>query len=411
MLPPCVLAAAFAAALFCCTTAAVSSSSSALPRMIGQFPLTSPGFLRYSPEADTMLVTTFGALGSGGLYLFNNFSATWNTDISAAQPSNTASGLVWPNVPTNVPSSMFNTDVENFLLIGDGFLVPGKQTGNVVAVTTNSLNTWTYLAPPDADFFYHKAVPFDVDNDGDLDIVTCRATLPFLAKGHGELLWLENNGSGLESTWPAHVLQSGPDIIFDIHPWSTPANLTIASGEFFNARVTLTVVNFGTVVKYDVIDDTIGAIDDVGFHNLDGTGVPNLLVTNHVSVESLSGVFAYTWNQASSNWTRTILSQGFKTRAWFQGMSPGFVYPLYPQPANPSGFPTIAIAGDGTYELYLLLPTSKPLVYTRQTLLVANGTVAALEVGDFNGDGWTDMLVPNYDLSQMYAFTFKPSSL
>lgn len=399
------------AALLLLATAAAAQQ--ALPRMVGQLAFPSPGFLRYSQDADTMLITSFGPLSSGSLNLFANFSTIWNNGIGSAPAPQTAGGLVWPNLPTEVPSAMFNSDLANFLLIGDGFLVPGKQTGNVVAVTTDALNTWTDLAAPDSGFFYHKAVPFDVDNDGDLDIVTCRATLPFLAKGHGELLWLENTGSGLESVWPTHVLQQGPDIIFDIHPSSTPANLIVAAGEFFNARVTLTVIQFGKVVSYTVVDNTIGAIDDVGFHNLDGTGVPNLLVTNHVSTEALSGVFAYTCTDpsmpGSANWTRTILSQGFKTRAWFQGMSPGFVYPLYPQPGSPNGFPTIAIAGDGTYELYLLLPTSTPLVYTRETLLVANGTVAALAVADFNGDGWTDMLVPNYDKGMLYAYTFRPA--
>ena len=397
------------------SAAVASPDANSLPTMVGQFPLESPGFLHYTPQDDTMLVTTFGALGSGGLYLFNNFSSTWDSAISSAKPSQTTTGLVWPNVPTRAPASMFGEPGnENYLLIGDGFLVPGKQTGNVIAVSTESLYKWTYLAPQDSDYFYHKAVPFDVDGDGDLDIVTCRATLPFLQKGSGQLLWLENKNTGLNDTWPAHVLQNGPDIIFDIHPWSTPGNLTIASGEFFNARVSLTVVQLGKVVRYAIVDDTIGAIDMVAFHQLDGTGRPNLLVTNHVDIEALSGVFAYTSadvsNPGAGNWTRTTLTQGFHTRAWFQGMSPGFAYPFYPNAANPSGFPTIAIAGDGAYELYLLLPTTKALQYTRVTLLAANGTVAALSVGDFNNDGWTDMLVPNYDLSTMYAYTFKPSS-
>jgi len=41
-------------------------------------------------------------------------------------------------------------------------------------------------------YFYHMTETYDMNNDGRLDVLTARATLPIISKkGHGELLWLE----------------------------------------------------------------------------------------------------------------------------------------------------------------------------------------------------------------------------
>jgi hypothetical protein len=85
-------------------------------------------------------------------------------------------------------------DVDTFIF-GDGFLVPGKSTGSLSLVTPNANNSSSFsvrkLTVDKSDWFYHEGKFIDVNGDGLLDIVTCRALSHLYGGGAGELIWLE----------------------------------------------------------------------------------------------------------------------------------------------------------------------------------------------------------------------------
>ena len=128
--------------------------------------------------------------------------------------------------------------VSGLLLVGDGFLIPGKDTGSlslvpingdaVISLTTPKSGWWASCGKrrgyaksdgamgthdqmcPSHDFrgrtcvgmaarapgyFYHTAQWIDLNGDGKLDLVTARATTPLVGSGSGELLWLEQPAS------------------------------------------------------------------------------------------------------------------------------------------------------------------------------------------------------------------------
>ena len=100
-------------------------------------------------------------------------------------------------------------------------------------------------------WFYHRALLFDVNGDGVIDIVTARATPPGskqqvvcvlaclhrcasrVTRGQGELLALLGPSFANEK-----VLVSGPDFLFRLCDLSRDGTLQVLAAEFYNKRLT-----------------------------------------------------------------------------------------------------------------------------------------------------------------------------
>jgi len=96
---------------------------------------------------------------------------------------------LWPNEVNHVPKSLITKagsrpqqgDIDDALLVSDGFLVPGKDRGGIYIIKnpSNPNSEWTAcLTDPKGDnWFYHRAVWVDLTGDGRKSILTARAKL------------------------------------------------------------------------------------------------------------------------------------------------------------------------------------------------------------------------------------------
>ena len=68
------------------------------------------------------------------------------------------------------------------LVIPDGFLVPFKTDGAVKLMDITNKTGPYIISESDSsgDWFYHRVEWHDMDGDGDMDMVTCRAREPVI---------------------------------------------------------------------------------------------------------------------------------------------------------------------------------------------------------------------------------------
>jgi hypothetical protein len=73
-------------------------------------------------------------------------------------------------------------DCDEVLIVGDGFLVPGKSTGSISVIKNleDNHSKVIELSHEKKGWFYHLALVIDMNNDGRKDILTARATKSLL---------------------------------------------------------------------------------------------------------------------------------------------------------------------------------------------------------------------------------------
>jgi len=141
-----------------------------------------------------------------------------------------------------------------------------------------------------------------------------------------------------------------------------------------------------------------------------GDGRSQLLVTNHDHNEEVARVVAYEIPEdlMTGTFVKHVLASGFKTKFSLTpgAASPGFAYGFYPR-ANSEGPKHILLEGDGSHQVYLLSPVQdQRLTYEIKLVTDIGGTVGALLIRDFDGDGIMDVLVANNDDNEISSFTF-----
>ena len=175
-----------------------------------------------------------------------------------------------------------------------------------------------------------------------------------------------------------------------------------------------------------VIDSTLGPSFDVAIVDINGDGLLDLLVTNHVDNATTHGsVSVVTVFQAPaaptplttlSAWSRHDIAVGFDVReAGPNQAAPGaaraFGPPSLPAPSKgqslaPSSKPWVSVAGDGDQRFYVLTPhvPSDPLNwdYTRNLVWDCQGTVGRQT--SIVIDSSLYLIVPCYDSGRIEAF-------
>ena len=150
---------------------------------------------RFPPTNKPALLATTFAVGSHEPVQFVPAIDSL-TNGSSAKVETIEDEVKWTNDVGMVPAKAVpGSDGSNFMLTAGGFLVPGKTTGSVDLWSLGNDPTKpvrTKLSTDKKDWFFHKALWYDINGDGRQDVLAARATAPTSGgKKAGELIWLE----------------------------------------------------------------------------------------------------------------------------------------------------------------------------------------------------------------------------
>jgi hypothetical protein len=252
---------------------------------------------------------------------------------------------------------------------GELFLLD-SITGEKVLISTE--------ANEDEPWYYSKALFYDIDKDGDLDVLCIRNTetgrlipparFPFW----GQLLWFEQPSSSPRGNWIEHILvnpeevtNDGPDggsmSFQDIDNDGIPE---LAVAEFWSYKTTLYYPENGdwsdaeSIIRIDINPpNSIGNVYDVYFSDINNDNKLDLLVTNHINEaepepETPSTLFLYLIaddfkSNPNNAFTEIIIDNDLARYYKPDTLSPGYVTSFRPK-GYESQKPMIALGGDGT---------------------------------------------------------------
>lgn len=410
------------------------------PRVLGHFNVENPAYLTLEkpPDSDrySLIITSIGAPKSKNKVSLVQDIGNFINKIDDVKVEKLRDGLVWPNDANFVPKDIFN---HNGIIVGCGFLVPGFSTGSLTLLDTDT-NSLRKLTKDSSGWFYHRAQFMDVNNNGKMDIITAKGKWPLasmilsksarnlssiltklnipvdpalqnVGRGYGELIWLENPGNSTDE-WKEHKIADGPDFLFNIIELDNKGTKGIISTGFFSKKLQLSWLEENTW-KSRTIDDECGPLFDSQLFDLNNDGKKELLVTNHQ--RDLGSVFAYEIPDDFKNgeWKKHTLVDDIKTINPARGnASPGNAVAFHPI-IGMNGKPHIAVSGDGSEHLHILVPKSDDSNnwnYKHEKVLNVGCMVGKLAVADIDGDGYSEILVPGWEEGKVHVLTYQPQS-
>ncbi|XP_071095835.1 uncharacterized protein [Haliotis cracherodii] len=329
--------------------------------------------------------------------------------------------ITWPNEISQVPDAVFHKEL---VAAAGGFLVPLKTHGTIGLFDLSvspPRGPYTITNNADSAWFYHRVDWKDMNGDGRIDAVSCRAKKPLIGGAQGELVWFEHPASGaLQHPWTMHVIDHGPDVYFDFLTLHTPQGTfdCIVTAGFFSKSLNIywTTDQSGkwddtSKIKSRVIDHSFGAVFDVQAVDLNGDGGLDLLVTGNDAHTAYVYSYEIPADFRTGKFQRHTLAGGFSPRLKGIGHgAPGSAQTVFPT-SHTNGKPVIVLSGDDDGRAYVLKPSSTShgdWTYDKETFLdVGQGTVGEIAIKDVDGDGYGEVFVPAYTQGYVYVYTFR----
>jgi len=401
------------------------SMAAGQPKFLGKKDFAKPAMLSVFQDPvtkkDNLYISTFDlpVIGVADSVSYVQDIGSQLEDFSNIEAFVIPGSVTWPNEVKEGNTEIFGG---NGIAVAGGFLVPFKSNGGIWYSPQNEqgdFTNWVNLYQKNG-WFYHRIEYYDVNQDGKLDIITCRARKSLFGGTDFRLVWLEpSDRSNPLDTWVEREINSNCDTYFRIVDLQDKKRLL--SPQFFGKKFTLITsdngnfFNDGYTEKVD-IDRNVGAAFDTQYVDLNNDGKLDVLLSNHQGRgESPTGsVYAYEVPDDiyKSEWKRHTLAEDFPVKNPLPNQaSPGDIYAFYPKVDDKQNKPYIAVSGDAAFAAYVLIPKSQDpndWTYDLTVLHDCGGTVGSLAVGDFNQDGYSDIIVSCYDGNNMVAYTYAP---
>ena len=390
------------------------SINSTLPvKSLGTMALSDAGFAAVLEQdgKNSLFVSSFAAFGSDAGYRINDIADLTTKGMSGMTATKIGGSVTWPNDITAAPNNIFGSDG---IIVGGGFLVPGKSNGGIYfsASANGASADWIELYAKSG-WFYHRVLFADIDNDGKQEMISCRAEKGVFSGASTMLVTLKPaDATKPTGSWVETEIGPGCDALFTVADLNGDGIPEVIAASYFTSELNLFTANgssWATGVTMTTLDSTVGAAFDVQVVDVNGDGKVDLLISNHQG-DGSGGVYAYEIPADITNpkaYTRHTLASGFPvTESGFNQAAPGSATAFYPTPAHKSGPPYIALAGDAAQIAYILVPGTTAWSYTTTELYNCGCTVGKLAVADVNNDGYMEIIVPCYDNGVLAAFTF-----
>eukprot|EP00931_Biecheleriopsis_adriatica_P068812 TRINITY_DN42712_c0_g1_i1.p1 TRINITY_DN42712_c0_g1~~TRINITY_DN42712_c0_g1_i1.p1 ORF type:complete len:437 (-),score=95.38 TRINITY_DN42712_c0_g1_i1:29-1339(-) len=382
----------------------------------------------------SLVGTTFQPFGKDTVFCVGPLSEGQDAKVTTLSDQ-----FSWPNEVYQVPKDVRTkaNSSGNLLMVADGFLFPGKQTGGIhlLEVGDGLSAVKTTISEEKHAWFYHHSEWYDIDADGIADVVAARAIKPLLI-GHtdSELVWMKNHGNG---TWGGtQVITKGPGVGFRVVDIDGDGFAEIVASEFFlhqqlaiyscSERTWAECAQKQNVAE-TVIDSSDGPFFQLSWVDLNGDGKKDILATaqqHQNGSQSIPGkVLAFEqpksgFSVGMTNWSRHVLADGYLPQPKQpQGSgAPGTAQAFYME-KSAGRKPHIVLSGDDGGVVDLLSPVSEETQqwsYTKQTLYTSTtatsqgvNTVGTVMVGDVDGTGAPELFIPSYAEGKLLMFTFE----
>ena len=390
-------------------------------KSLGSMTLSDPGFAAVIEQDghNTLFVSSFHAFGNDYVYRIDDVANAASSGLSSMAETHVPGTITWPNDVTAAPKDVFGSDG---IVVGGGFLVPGKSDGGLYfSASSNSASSEFVELISQSGWFYHRALFADIDGDGKQEMISCRANKPIIGNTDTMLVTLKpQDASNPTGAWVETELGAGCDALFTVADLNGDGIPEVIAASYFTSQLNLfystakTGFTNAADVKMVTLDSSIGAAFDVQVTDVNGDGKVDLLVSNHQGsgADPSGSVYAYEIPSDITNvagYTRHTLAEGFPvTQGGFNQASPGSPVAFHPTPQTSSGPAYIALAGDAAQIAYVLVPGSTAWSYTTTLLHDCGCTVGKLAVADINGDGYSELFIPCYDNGNLVAYSFAP---
>lgn len=396
---------------------------------VGNFSVYRPGFLSTikSPNSNArdLYISSFHFAGEDLFYVPDFTTAMKSGGVTNQLKAQkiASKDLKWPNEVEE-----YNQANGRGIIVSGGFLVPFHDNGGLYYAPLDKDNkpsgTLSKITGQPNGWFYHRVRYLDMNNDGVMDIVTCRGQKPTFGSGKGALVFLTaTNPNDPTALWKETVISNeGCDFFFEVTDLNKDGKKEIIYTSFFGNKLVMVwsedpKQDWSNTknIKTKVLDDTTGSLFDLQLTDLNGDGNVDLLVSNHQgnNAKPPASVYAFDFVQPVTippTFKRHTLVSGIPTRQSGIGQaSPGGARVIFPTKEK-TGKPDIVIAGDGSQRVHYLRPKSQDSTnweYESSEVLDCGCTVGAMVVEDMDGDGVTDVIVPCYDNDRIVAMSYQ----
>ncbi|HBU46896.1 MAG TPA: hypothetical protein DEB46_01175 [Myxococcales bacterium] len=331
-------------------------------------------------------------------------------------------GLKWPNA--NRVTDL-NGDGRQDVIVGTGFLtcqlVPWTGGCGGLHWFEQSDSGWIRhdVIEPGLDRFAHEGLPIDIDDDGDLDLVTVVESFatPFGGENSAEAWWFEASSPGVFKTTP-HIIGEGLGSLVHSADVDGDGDVDLISGEYF-AKLGASYVWMEQVAapseanpagqwQRHIIDDTSGpSIQFSLIPDLYGDGITRGVGSNHTNTVSVaddapSEISVYTPGaDPKAPWAKEVISEGIVSRPGTGTAAPGiFGY----GDGDDDGDLDLLVSGDGDPRIFYFEQTA-PGTFTQHVLEDFLGQAGGMLIKDVDGDGRNELLVTGYEDNVLFLYT------